>query len=547
MRGGKEGLYSLSEIQKEIVGHTKGAALVLAGPGSGKTTVIASRVVRLEREVTKPENILTLCFGREAAAEMKRRYLIYRETDSKDQAAFSTVHSICFRILTDVRGGKIDVLEGQKKIAALSKIYERINGRKNIDIEQLVNSISRQRNISAYGRKIIPQIYRFYEICDEYERYKKDRGLIDYDDMIFEAYDRLCASDRLVKKYAREYVQADEAQDLSEMQFKIIKMLSSEGNIFTVADDDQSIYGFRGAAPECIINYTKIFPDAKVYRLEENFRSTGSIVEYASDVSHKNEVRCEKTIFTGKDRGEEVETVRFSTGILQAKTIVSYIKKMLRSDGGSNVGILYRNNLSSLIIMLMLFKNGIDFRISGEYQDPRKLYMVDRFLKELKKQEKKKIMLTAAVLLQKMRRKGLLEDSILNCELTGKQKRTVWSSYDFLLVLCRYANSYEECVKYIELIAKAGDAADKEGARVFLSTVHSAKGLEFDTVFVIDLVKDEFPGKGAYSGPLLEEERRLFYVAVTRARSKLFVTYPEKRGGMPEEKSIFIAERSKTW
>ena len=369
---------NLNNQQKEAVTHTRGPALVLAGPGSGKTTVIVSRTAYLILELKiKSENILTMTFNKAAAIEMEKRFNNIFSGISDKKVHFSTFHSFCNSVVKDyekMQGKYLSRIEGDEesknnKRLILKEIYKNINGSQINDdeLEGLINDIGVIKNKMIKNlQEFNTNIKNFSQIYKSYESYKRENLLMDFDDMLTFAYAILQRYPNILKRYTGKYtfIQVDEGQDLSKIQFEILKLLvgSEEKNIFLVADDDQSIYGFRGAEPEYILSMEKQFNGCSFYYLSNNYRSTANIVEISSSFIKNNTERYDKKHSTCNEYKHDPFIVKTKDQSVQYNFIVDKVKEHLR-ENNSTVALLYRNNISSIPLAEALDRNGINFNV----------------------------------------------------------------------------------------------------------------------------------------------------------------------------------------
>ena len=545
----------LNPEQQAAASHYTGPALTLAGPGSGKTTVLTERTLYLARRTCAPDRILSVTFTNAAGEEMRSRYQkaaaqFLPELRETDAPTFQTVHSFCngllrsYEMLAGIRRRRI---EGEKdeKTELLRQIYFEING--EAAEAYILNQITRGQD---GGEAEIKNIKR---IRAAYERYKREHGLIDFDDMIVLAAEIL-HSDGPLQRQIREayqdrflFIQADEAQDLTETQFEVLRIVAApKRNLFVVADDDQSIYGFRGASPGCLRAFYKSQPDCRLYRLSRNYRSVQNLVRISERFISFNTDRFEKKPYSKKEPGALPRIRACGGSLMQIKFLRKEIAALKRREPELTVGILYRNNISGLLISAFLTKTGIAHDLQGGLPETHSIPYVDEVLKELRNAERMcgRILPRPAGTFRRLLENGLERQFEAYCRQTRQHLRYKDAVLSFLLYLCSVCYSYREAVSLLDKL-DARSSSGKEA--ICLSTVHSAKGLEYDAVFVIDAVMGEFPGNGAVTGKLLEEERRLFYVALTRARKYFYVTYPLTRGisaspGTGEQESIFVSE-----
>lgn len=620
----------LNEQQWKAVNHFDGPALVLAGPGSGKTTVITARTAFLILEkMVIPESILTLTFNRAARYEMEHRFRKIFGATIAGKVHFSTLHSFCNLIVRDYeikRGKRLKRIEGEEdnienKRVILRNIYHQISESKINDdeLEDLINEIGLVKNRmikefegQSFKTKNFPLIYKAYE------DYKKSNLFMDFDDMLTFTCSILSRCPDILSYYRSRYshIQVDEGQDLSKIQFEILKLLikPDRNNLFIVADDDQSIYGFRGAEPRYILDVEKQFPECGLYLLENNYRSSKNIVELTSNFIRTNKERYEKHHITGNPVKCDPFIIQVNDELEQLKFIVNTVKEHLNKNKHEDIAVLYRNNLSSITIANALEHNGIRFGIKQN-----KLFFFNHwvvldilaFLKLALNQGDKESFLRIYYkmnrFISKVMADGAIErsessifDSILACsDLRQFQQKDIAETKNefnrlagmYPLKALEYIESsfrYFENVKdYCESCGLSFDylysffgilktiAADfntislflqrleelkclLEGSRpteykhsVTLTTTHSSKGLEFDCVLMVDLTEEEFPGKRtlelAKKGDtsMLEEERRLFYVGMTRAREYLYIVNLKSRNGSAAARSSFTCELEK--
>ena len=546
-------IYELSEVQRAAVSHGAGPALVLAGPGSGKTTVITNRSVRLAGAMRSPERLLCVTFTRAAAAEMRERYKLLAGISGDDVPVpvFSTVHAYCNGIVGMYErksGRRFERIEGEDspKNEVLSKIYEKFNGVRPDEamLARLKGYFRKEAEGPAARRRPSGsnQIRRYSEIAREYERVKRERGYLDFDDMIAFALKLLRTEPELRREVQGrfDYIQVDEAQDLSRSQYEVIRLIAPGDNIFIVADDDQSIYGFRGAEPECLFEFVKEFPDTARYELTRNYRSTPEIVGASAALVSVNQRRFDKRLFTLRPEAQGSAAVRsFADAAAQAEFCAEMVRQAVKA--GETVCVLYRNGMSSLPVRLALSAFSIPYRTSGNCPETSDSSVVRAFLKELAEAERRSafIILSPAGVLRKLLREGFAKRAEEQCRLEGRDRKTVSIGLDFLKMLTAGAASYTDCLRRLDTLKRFDNGGSTPG--VTLSTIHSAKGLEYDLVLVIDVLEGELPGSEA-AGAALEDERRLLYVAMTRAKKRLILCYPEKRGIRGEEESRFLAE-----
>jgi len=551
--------YELSEAQQACVAHREGPALVLAGPGSGKTTVITGRALKIAKSLSAPERLLCVTFTRAAAEEMRERYIKLCGEDAarKGVPVFSTVHAFCNRIvgMFEKRSGvSYTRIEGEEsgKNEILSGIYRRFNGAEpdEMMLQRLSGYLQRERKGHGSGSA---QIRRFDEIAKEYARVKNERHLMDFEDMV-ELACKLLRTDKAIASEVRrmfDFIQVDEAQDLSRGQYDFIRLIAGNRNIFIVADDDQSIYGFRGADPGCLFDFVKEYPDCCRYELTANYRSVPDIVASAAALVGHNTKRFEKHLYSVNQALPDTVHVRyFKTGAEQARFCGEEIRRLVKA--GESCAVLYRNGMSGLPVKLWLRRFGIGYGVLGNSPGPWDTAAVREAMQELAAAERRAGFLLPRPMdtWRRLLRRGFGEKAAEQCEEEGRDRKYASISVEFIGALTSMTESYEACAELLDGIERTDLTALRIGPeqeantprrQVTLSTIHSSKGLEFDNVFLIDLLEGELPGNEA-AGDSVEEERRLLYVGMTRARKGLTLCYPIERGGFMEEPSRFIKE-----
>ena len=538
-----------SKEQEQVIEHTEGPALVLAGPGSGKTTVITHRLIRLLEKIPEAR-LICLTFSKAAALEMKNRFRALSK-EAVNSVHFATVHSLAYSILKrKYSGNSLPRLLGSKdcpfdKYDILQKIYRLTNGNALplAETEKLLSWISRARNgtLKRLGDSPV-QIKNFEIIKNRYETYKKNRNLIDFDDMMSEAL-RILRDEPAQRAYwsaLYQFVQVDEGQDLSAAQLDLVQFLAPHGNLLIVADDDQSIYGFRGAAPENIINFTKNSACIQ-YILSNNYRCAPEIVALSSYLIQKNQIRLSKKYTSREPSHGRVLLLHTKNTYGQGFYTVQDIKR----TPCDSFGILYRNNHSALPLAAILIRNNLSFQISDATIQPYWDY-IHLFLTACVKWGQTNSRLPA--LYRAVLRKGFAAAYESQKDIHEPENEKILEiAQDILYTLFQIGQNIEDIRRLLTEIMNSLETGYYRGSdsctkKIFLSTIHSAKGLEYDAVYLISVNKDEFPGKSASTGTLLEEERRLFYVGLTRAKKFLTILFTEHFGGRPAEESIFYRE-----
>lgn len=583
--------------QLQAAKHLDGPLLVLAIPGSGKTTMLLERIKFLSEHIDSSK-ILNLTFSRIQANDMKKRF------DSKD-SNFMTIHAFCYLIIRNYLkkyDRQVNLIEDEKiynKYNLVGEIYKSINNKKmsKEDLNLFFQKISFMKNslldISYLENIEISNADRIYL---EYEKIKKQKHLLDFDDMQVYAL-KLLEDKKLLKsiKNKYKYFQLDEGQDTSLLQFKILeKIVMPENNLLVVADDDQSIYSFRASNPNYLLNFTKIYKDAKIMTLDTNYRSGEEIIKLAKNFIGQNKNRYKKDFKVNRKNPSQIKIKSFKNFSKEYAYILENI------DKNENTGILFRNNISAISLISYLLENNIDFSINSKIMDffeskifldminiinfsndfnnveifSEIYYKISSYLSkdDIEKLIYKPINENIFDFFENSDIENFKKDALFNIEkkLKHLRKLDIDKKISFIHQSLSYKNYidmlsrkykeetvnkdiYIESLKYftkscenldqvyekIKIIEKKSKSLSENNLK--LSTIHSSKGLEYDTVFVIDLIKNEFPiilDKENYF-ERLEEERRIFYVAITRAKNNLHLLSLKNRNNKKVESSIF--------
>ncbi|MGO9614299.1 MAG: UvrD-helicase domain-containing protein [Dissulfurispiraceae bacterium] len=594
-------LEDLNPQQKEAIMHLKGPLLVLAGAGSGKTRVITQKFAYLvKKKKTPPSSIFTVTFTNKAANEMRERICEFIGDDIR-HAWIGTFHSQCNRILrkeAKAIGFKPDfTIYDDDDTASLVRhilremsIYEALYKGVASRISFLKSSlVSPEQFLSTGdGFSFDEKLGRVYL---KYQNELKRSNSLDFDDLILLAVQLFEENPKILEKHIAmfPYILVDEFQDTNKAQYKFLQLLSSKhNNICVVGDDDQSIYKFRGADVSNILNFEKDFPEAKIIKLEQNYRSTQHILDVSGAVIAKNPARKAKSLWTERKQGEKVFYCRLDTEEEEAKYVVRTIKDLYLKGyyEYSSFAILYRINLQARILEDALRDNGIPYHIiSGiSFYHRREIkdmlsYMrlvinhddnvslrriinsplrglgastLSKIEQEAKKQEVSlftsiKIMLKSNGLASSLKEK-LSEFVNLIEELSFVSYRCAADMLKIIVEKTGYIEDIEEerLQNILELVSAADNitvkdfadkvsltAANDEKVRdnaVSLMTLHSAKGLEFPVVFIVGVEEGIIPYFKAVDDPAeIQEERRLLYVGMTRARNVLCLTSVKTR------------------
>ena len=596
---------SLNHAQTEAVAHNKGPCMVLAGPGSGKTLTIAKRIEYLiMKHKVRPEEILVITFTKYAAWEMKNRTRSICGPSSY-AVTFGTFHGIYYGILKwAYRLNQSNLLSDEEKYRILREILPGIDWDQEPEadeekdyLQELAIEIGNVKNNCMDIEEYEPVKYtteKFRKLYRTYEETKKKYRKIDFEDMLIQCRDLFMKRPDILKKWQEkfQYILVDEFQDVNQAQYDVVRMLAApQDNLFVVGDDDQSVYGFRGAKPGIMKEFMKDYPKARQILLDVNYRSSGYIVKGALRVIGNNKIRFEKKIEAFRKPDETVHVQEVKDPVQEAEYVLERIREY-REKGVSytEMAVLYRTNVDARAMSELMTEYQIPFvmkehlnniyehfialdmisylRLSqGEYDRKYFLQIANRPNRYLTRESMKTGNVSYESLRRYYRDKDWMVDRIDQLEWDMKmicdktpyaaiqyiRKRMGYdeflkeyaayrkiSSEDLFAVLeeiWQNSKGYGTIKEWFEHIESYGKMlkeqnkknGEKEG--VNLMTMHAAKGLEFDTVFVIEANEGSCPYKKATADEEIEEERRLFYVAMTRAKRKLVISYVKEKNG----------------
>lgn len=612
-----EEVKKLNSEQIKAVRHKDGPLLVLSGPGSGKTTVIINRI-RCLTQIYKidPKRILTITFTKAAALEMEMRYKKNIKVNSG--VRFSTFHALFFRILREFFGFNVNsiIKESEKRNFIKKAVEDFCTDYEDVEetTDTFLLNLSLIKNDLQLPEKFEPRDMsknEFWAIFKVYEAYKERNDKIDFDDMMSGTYNLLKSEPEFLKgqreKY--DYILIDEFQDINRAQYECIKMLSApKNNIFAVGDDDQSIYGFRGASPSFMQSFVKDYQDCGKVYLDINYRSTDQIVKISEKLIAKNKQRFTKNICGTGRSGQTAELLINSNPADEADAIADKICELHDKYGVPyrEMAIIYRNNLASNAFAHRLILRGVPYYLKDNAYNVYDHWIAkdicayvkfifntddnDAFFRIVNKPGR---MVSKQVLLKADTLSGSVFFNVINAdELNGLARKNMEHLYNTVQLARRkkgaeqlmfiYAesdyeqyledySSYKKCsTAFLRQIAsevlsvgkeledlrmfenklasyswKIANASvpNKNDDAVTLTTMHSAKGLEFGTVFVPSLIDMVLPNSSAKQRGDTEEERRLFYVALTRAKERLILsTYTNSGMGDYTRISPFLEE-----
>ena len=607
-------MFNKSQIQ--AISHMDGPAMVLAGPGSGKTTVITHRIKNLiEKAEVRPENILVVTFTKAAAISMQKRFSTLMNGGKGQPVTFGTFHSVFYKILRKSRRYEAtEILSERQKTDYIREIIGRYGISSN-DISELsqniINDIGNIKGNMLNAQEYEPSCCKkedFIKVYNAYNLELKKDGKMDFDDILRECYLLLCENHTILEQWRElyKYILIDEFQDINRIQMNIIELLASPlNNIFVVGDDDQSIYGFRGARPEIMIEFKDYYPEAELIVLDVNYRSTQSIINVAGRVIENNKTRLDKCAHANNDKDFQPDIRKFRNQVEELKFVVSKIKEYENQGISlSEMAILVRNNSQIQEISSFLKNRKIEaesgkhrsniyngmvakdilsyvrgaLKFDGTYFNEDLIYVLNKPQRYISRQ----VVLSVNMNISAVRRiysKNNIDSFLFHIEMIRKlppqaalsyiRKGAGYEEYLRLYAIennipmsgllkqleqlaqeCSKFNTLEQWINSIDSAQNSegqnfGKKSSGEGGtnnRINIMTMHGSKGLEFKAVFIVDANQGIIPTSQALRERDFEEERRLFYVAITRAIDYLNVYAVEERLGCPIEVSMFVEE-----
>ncbi len=606
-------LIRLNEEQIKPVMDTEGAVLVIAGAGSGKTRVLTSRIAHIVNDLHVPcENVLAITFTNKAADEMKSR--LSAAVPDSENLWVSTIHSMSVRILRAnivVMGYTPDftIYDDTDKERVIKRILTDMKADEK-ELKQAKFHISNAKNECLTPEEYllrnstIPSIRMYVEIMKLYDRALREANSLDFDDLLVKTYELFVDYPEILQQYAYrfKYIHVDEFQDTNVIQYKIIRLLASaHGNLFVVGDDDQSIYSWRGARIGNMLDFDKDFKNAKVYKLEQNYRSTKKIISLANHIIKNNRSRREKVLWTENEDGVKPQFYIADDELSEATYTATQIKSLVYTGqyDYSDFAVLMRVNALSRSYEQEFMKYGIPYRIFGGFRffERKEIKDVTAYLKlinnpldneaflriinypkrgigektisqmreyakgsglclfdavvdvdnlEIGKAAKEKIVEFRNLITKFIVKKetdtltNLVKEVIQDAKFadlfnedTEENKSKKMNIDELINSVAEFerANADAKLSDYLNSVTLSSDTDDIESDNVVtVATVHAVKGLEFKTVFICGLDNTVFPLVRAGDSPdETEEERRLMYVAITRARERLYLTRARSR------------------
>ena len=606
----------MNRKQREAAEFKDGIAVVIAVPGSGKTKTMMERIgILVTEHGIAPENILGLTFTRNASDQMRAR-LVSVLGDLSSRVKLSTIHSFC-HLLLGCEGRVFEILSGKEQMVFMKKVMQSLKV-KDLTVGTVLREISLAKNNiidPAEFKVLFEGDATMQKIADVYQAYddkKQKKLLLDFDDILLETYYLLRDNDEVRSRYQQTFtsILVDEFQDTNPVQFEILKLLIRENihpsSFWVAGDDHQAIYSFTGASVGNILNFQSVFPEAKQFILDLNYRSTPQILRACQNLIHHNVKQIHKELKTDNPDGDDIVVLESSNEETEASGIVNEIVDLVERKGYefSDIAVLYRANFQSRYIEEAFLQNKIPYHIQNgrtfyDRFEVRCLLDYMRVIKAPGTDEADEALLNILnvpvryvsnkikdQLKDFCRQRGIhlyqgLKSMIIELPFVRKnikafisfmdslmeeieslepteviQKIRTSLDYDRFIVdedipspddvkisninqLHLAASRYSSIGAFLEYTDSFQDEAvadDKEG--VSLMTIHKAKGLEFPVVFVIGLVEGLMPSKKGN----LEEERRICFVAISRAMKLLFLSYPLNYLGQPTNKSIFLDE-----
>jgi len=623
----KDALNNLNIVQREAVQHIDGPLLILAGAGSGKTKTLTTRLAYLISEVgIDPQNTLTLTFTNKAAKEMRERANLLIHKQNSSMPLLCTFHKfgllfLKFNIEKLGRANNFVIIDSDDR----KRIIKRIAKEHAIDlnIAFISSEISKYKNTLLTAEEILakselPDYKKIATIYTDYQKELVENNLVDFDDLLMLTYQILKSDDKLRRETSNryQYIMVDEYQDTNELQFKLLELLASEhNNLCVVGDDDQSIYGWRGAKIENILAFSEHFKNTKTVKLEVNYRSTTPILNAANELIEHNSQRIGKKLTSHRGDGSSIQLLHALNESLEAKSIARDIKELLiQGVSSSEIAVLYRINALSRSIEEGFIKEGLAFKLLGgmrfydraEIKDiisyfrvlanPHDDFSLERIInkpkrsigkvslnklkkvaftnqvslfelisqkseEELKTIVSKKAATSLKLFMQDMNTlRGEIENSLHNFmnlfEETIKLKKhysSMVEGEDKILNIDEFYGYFREAIRndpsltleiFLNRISLQSEQDQLDENAITILSIHASKGLEFEHLYVIGLEEGFFPITSETTN--MEEERRLGYVAITRAKTYLTLCYVDSRFHQGQrkrmKKSRFLAE-----
>jgi len=603
-----------NEKQKSAILHDAGPCLVLAGPGSGKTTVITERAVRLVREkIVPPENLLVITFTRAAAEEMQSRFR--KLLNSEDaRVVFGTFHSVFYNMLRRAghASGRAEVLREGEKLTILEEIFREHFREAEADSEYirgLLSDISRAKNTGSELPESPTDRVPVRRVLDLYEEKKRNSGKIDFDDMLLLTKKLLVSSPETLRFWQERfrYIMVDEFQDINRVQYDIVRMLAApENNLFAVGDDDQSIYAFRGAGPEIMLGFPKDYRGTRQILLDTNYRSRPEIVKVSLELIGHNRSRYRKKLIAASGERGTVERLRFRDEAEEGGGIAAEVGELIASGmPPEEIAVLTRTNQGAAPILSAFTRAKIPFvtrdrtenfyrhficrpvfavlnwtqgnhtrgnflrfmncpvryirreDLTGENvdlaelerryrRDPERIYMADSTKFLAYQLELLARLKTPYAMVNYIRTYMEFDRHVtVYSKEKGLEAADLFAVLDELLGESRPFKTVQEWYDHIAVYSRELETAGSRRERrncVAVSTLHSSKGLQYRAVFIPSVNEKVIPHEKSMTPDGIEEERRMFYVGMTRAAERLYLSSVSERYGKRMEDSRFLKE-----
>lgn len=637
-------ILELNKNQKMAVEHLDGPCLVLAGPGSGKTRVIADRIIyMIENCNVAPRRILAISFTKASSIDMKKRTMSLSNNEQIKKVNFGTFHSSFFRILRRYSGVKLEDLISEvdrfKLIKSILK-HLKISNYSDDDVSDVLSEISLVKNEMMKSSDFESQTFsqsEFQDIFRLYEKAKNAANKIDFDDMLILTYILLKKSPEVLNivRQVYKYILIDEFQDINRVQFEVIKLIAEpSNNVFAVGDEDQSIYGFRGARPDFMMDFEKYFESAKCIVLDVNYRSKKNIVQLSQNLIKNNKNRHEKNINSNRSESGEIRYIYPKDTDDEANIIAKEIKSLVESENikeekkssnnekklfeYSDFAVTYRTNRQARAFVDVFMDNRIPFVLKDSARSIYDHWVSQDIISYLRiaanignNEDWSRIInkpfryISKSAVSSALKSDDFFQSLMDNSDIKDFQKKNLEELYDdlqyvrslapeygisyirstldydrYILEYCHErkikakqiveildeletsAKSYKSIFDYFKHIDNVREEIKKrtdkkttsmdniETEGVVLTTMHSAKGLEFKNVYVAGVNDSVIPfipsDEEKPKDCNYEEERRLLYVGITRAKDNIVISAPSKRFGKSIAKSRFLKELDKS-
>ena len=599
--------------QLRAIAHLSGPMMVLAGPGSGKTSVIVERTAYMTGEGKIPaSSVLVVTFSRAAAKEMKERFLKFTGQTST-AVTFGTFHGVFYGILKQAYGlGAGNILSEEEKYSILKEMTLEFGqelaqeGDFQEDVAKEISVVKGNRiSLEHYYSSSCPdEIFR--QIYNGYQKTLRQRRKLDFDDMLLWCYELFEKRKDILAAWQRkfQYIMVDEFQDINHLQYDIVRMLAKPAdNLFIVGDDDQSIYHFRGAKPEIMLNFTRDYPKAETVLLNINYRCTKSVLQAAINVIDCNRKRFQKKLSTPNEQGKPVKLLEFDNPREEYIKAASFLKKRLEAgEALEDTVILFRTNQEAEGLVGALLEYQIPFTMKEQLPNLFRHWICRNLMAYMKMAAGDRTRKTFLEIMNRPNRyiaRDALNSSVVSFDALRefyKEKdwmcdriTTLETRLRILATLAPYAAvnfirkgmGYEEYLmeyaqyrrirpeellevldriqesakgmksldewqayieEYTQKLAEQAKKQENKREGVVVSTLHAVKGLEYDKVYIMNVNEGSIPYRKAVLAEALEEERRLFYVGMTRAKKELMLCYVRRQYEKERDPSRFLEE-----